>query len=483
MRKINIILFIFLGLIGSYNGQAQDLWSLEKCILHSQKAAISINQADLGVEQAQVNVNQNIQSRLPSLSANTSVNWNFGRTVDPTTNAFITETFFSNSYGLNTGVSLYNGNRINNSIKQAKLNLEASRNDAEQVRRDVALTVASNYLNVLFAKENIQVSERQLQLSQQQLDRTEREIQAGRLAESERLNLEAQIAQSEQALIQSKNTYDIALLQLKQVLRLDPSFPMSVQAPEGVPVSTDPDMVSFEEAFAEAQKNRPDLNSQQLRVQSADYDIKIAKGGYYPSVSAFGGLNSAYSNQALGVVGTQDITVATPIVLNFDDPSLPSGNVDASVITNTTNPILERPSYTNQLDNNLSYGFGASVSIPLYNNGSNKSNVQRAKLNAINTQLQYDQLVENLKILVQQSLADAKAAKKKLEASNKTLAAQQLAFENTDKRLAIGAANTFEWESQKTQMENAEFQQLIDKYDYLFKIKILEFYLGKPLKL
>ena len=109
--------------------------------------------------------------------------------------------------------------------------------------------------------------------------------------------------------------------------------------------------------------------------------------------------------------------------------------------------------------------------------------MQRAKLGKENAQLNYDRSIENLKIIIQSALADARAAKKKLEASEKTLKAQQLAFDNTSKRLELGATNTFEWESQKTQMENAEFQRLIDKYDYLFKIKLLEFLLGKPLKL
>lgn len=463
--------------------QAQDVWSLEKCILHSQKASIAVNQANLGIDQAEINLSQAQQSRLPSLNGSTNVGWNFGRTIDPTTNEFITETFFSNGYNVSTGVSLFNGMQINNSIKQSKLDLEATKNETEQTRRDVALQVASNYLNVLFAKENIEVSERQLLLNRQQLDRTNREIQAGRLAESERLNLEAQVAQSEQILIETRNSYDIAMLQLKQVLRLDPSFPIDVVAPEGVPVSTDPDMVDFEEAFAEAQKNRPDLIGQQLRVQSASVGVDIAKGALYPSVGAFANLGSVYSNQARQIIGSEEITVNTPVIVNSLDPSVPFNNVPVDIITTTDVPQIAKPSYSTQLDNNLSYGFGASINIPIYNRGATKASVQRAKLNAINSQLQYDQLMENLKILVQQSLADARAAKKKLEASEKSLNAQKLAFENTDTRLEIGAANTFEWESQKTQMENAEIQLLIDKYDYLFKIKILEFYLGKPLKL
>ncbi len=483
MKYTKLILFFVAFLFSSWSGAQEEVWSLEKCILHSQEASIAINQAELGVKTAEVNLSQTKQSRLPNVSANTGVNWNFGRTIDPTSNEFVTETFFSNSYSVNLGVTLFEGMRINNSIKQSKLDLEASRHETDQTRANVALQVASNYLQVLFAKENIEVAEGQLELNRQQLEQTNRQITAGALAESENLNLEAQVAQSEQQLIIARNNYDIAMLQLKQVLRIDPSYPMDVEAPEGINITTDPDMVGFEDAFAEALKNRPDLFGQGLRVQSAELGVKIAKSSFVPRISAGVGLGSNYSNQARESIGSIPATFTQEVIINSPDASFPFTDLPIEISTDGEIPQFQKPSYGTQIDNNLSYGVGFSVGIPIYNNGATRSNVQRAKLNVQNQQLQYDQLVENLKITVQQSLADARAAKKKLEASEKALAAQKLAFDNTNKRLEIGSANTFEWEGQKTQMENAELQRIIDKYDYLFKLKILEFYLGKPLKL
>lgn len=464
---------------------AQEKWSLEKCIMHSQKSSIAINQSELGISQADLNMNQAKQNRYPTLNGNSNLNWNFGRTIDPTTNEFITETFFSNNFGLNTGVTLFNGFRINNTIKQSEIDLEAAKADTEQMRRNVALQVASNFLNVLFAQENIAVSERQLQLNEQQLDQVNKLINAGSRPEAERLNLEAQIAQSEQSLISSKNNLDISVLQLKQVLRLDPSFPLEIESPtENIEVTTDPDMIDFEEAFASAKQNRPDLVANEMRIQSAVLGEKIAKAGLYPSISAGGSLGSAYSNQGRTVDGFTTQTSETGVNVSGDLPVIGAvNNVPITLSSTQDVPNIIKQPYTDQLDQNLSYGFGVGLNIPIYNRGTTKNSIQRAKLNAINAQLNYDQNIETLKITVQQALADARAAKKKLEASEKSLEAQRLAFENTNKRLEIGAANTFEWENQKTQMENAEINRLIDKYDYLFKIKILEFYLGKPLKL
>ena len=462
---------------------AQDIWSLEKCITHAFKTNIDIQQADLNVDQAEVTLSQAQQQRMPSLNANTGTNWNFGRTIDPTTNDFITETFFSNNYSLSTGMSIFNGFQINNSIQQSKLDLEASRADAVQVERNTALTVSQRYLDVLFAKENISISERQLEQSEQQLERTILSIEAGALPESEKLNLEAQIASSEQALILARNNLAMTMLSLKQVLRLDPSFPLEVQVPEGIEYTTDPDMVYFEEAFAEALKNRFDIHAAELRIQSAEYGKKIAKGSYYPSINIGGSLGSAYSNQAREITNVFETTNTTSVLISSPDPSFPLQNVPVDITTTSFDFETGKPSYFNQLDNNLSYGFGVGVSIPIYNRGVTNASVQRAELGVINAQLNHERSVENLKIIVQSALADARAAKKKLEASEKTYNAQKLAFDNTSKRLELGATNTFEWESQKTQMENSEFQSLIDKYDYLFKIKILEFLLGKPLKL
>lgn len=152
-------------------------------------------------------------------------------------------------------------------------------------------------------------------------------------------------------------------------------------------------------------------------------------------------------------------------------------------MTEVQNPLFASPNFRSQLDQFLSYGFGLGLSIPIYNNGQNKGNVQRATLNVENQQLAKEQLIENFKQSAMQSLTDARAAKRKLAATEKSLAAQQLAFDNVTKRLELGASSSFEWETQRTQLENIELSRLNDKYDYLFKVKVLEFYLGKPIKL
>ncbi len=453
--------------------QAQELWPLEKCINHALNESISIQQAQLSILNSEIDLDLAEQARYPNFNANTNVGWNFGRTIEPTTNEFITETFFSNNYNLNSGVVLFNGHRIKNSIKRSKQNLEAARADTDQVKQDLALTIALTYLNVLFSQENIEIAKKQLVINKNQLDQINKSIRAGALPKAESLNLEAQITQSEQAIIVAENAYDLAILQLKQYLRLDPGTEIEVEVPTEFTLSTDPDLITFDELYQSAHARRHDLLAAKLRTESAALDIDIAKSGYYPTLSAFGNLRTNYSNQAREITGFNSTFRDQNIVLNGSEVMIGIESFDA---------ILDKPSFTSQLDQFLSYGFGLGLNVPIYNNGINKGNVQRAELNVQNQKLQRDQLIENLKQNIMQALTDARAAKKKLEATEKSLEAMQTAFENVTKRLDIGASNSFEWETQKTQLENLELNKLKDKYDYLFKVKILDFYLGKPLK-
>lgn len=466
-------LLLLIALLFTHFVHGQKVWTLEESVEKALNSSIAIQQAHLNTLNSEINLDVAKQARNPNLNASINASWNFGRTIDPTSNEFITETFFSNNYGLSTGILLYDGLRIKNNIAKSKIDLEAAQADTKQSKQDIALQVALNYLNILFSKENIDIAKKQLQLTEQQLDQIDKSIKAGALPAAERLNLEAQIAQSEQGIIVAENTYELALLQLKQYLRLPPEDEISVKVPTEFDVTTDVDLLTYDELLKSAIKNRYDLIAADLRTESAEKDIQIAKAGYHPRLSMFGSLGSNYSNQAKEIVGFNQ---------SLEEQAFIIQGMDVTVGQMVNRPILGKPSFGTQLDNFLSYGFGLGLSIPIYNNGINKANVERGELNVIGQKLMKDQLIENFKINLQSSLADARAAKKKLDASEKSVAAQKAAFENASKRLEIGATNTFEWETQKTQLENLEISKLNDKYDYLFKIKIIEFYLGKPLK-
>ncbi len=473
MTYIKIILLLAVSL-SCVTIQAQRTLDLEGCVKEAVSKSILVNRGELNIENSKITLDQATQARYPNLNGSSSVYWNFGRTIDPTSNDFITERFFSNNYGINTGMVLFNGFRIKNNIEKSELDLQAAESDNQQVIQDIALQAALAYLNVMFTQESINISKQQLELNKNQLAQVKKSISAGALAAAEALNVEAQIAQSESTVIVAENNYQLALFQLKQLLRIPPSEEIEVTIPENVTVDTDPFLINYDDIVAQAVKNRHDLVAAQLRTESASLDTDIAKSGYYPSLRLIGNIGTNFSNQAREIVGFQQELRETEFIIN-QMPVTIGQNIDI--------PIFENSSFGSQLDNFLSYGFGLSLNIPIYNNGINKANVQRAELGIKNQELTQRQLLESFQLTLQQALADARAAKRKLDASEKSLEAQKKAFDNLSKRYAIGSANSFEWENQKSQLEQAELNQIIDKYDYLFKIKVIEFYLGKPLKL
>lgn len=466
--------YILLFLLFSMASQAQEEWSLMRCIEHAIENNLSIKQAEISVDFAKIDETQAKHSRYPNLNFSSSLNSNFGRSTDPITNTNITQNFISNNVSLSSGVTVFNGFRIANSIKRSAIDIQASDYDLEQSKRDISLSVANSYLNALFADENLAIAQSQFGTSQEQLVQTQRLIDAGVRPANESLDILAQIANNEQMVIAAENSKEIALLNLKQLLRLDPDVSMILTAPSDITVESDPDVLTFTEVYNSALKAQYNIKAADLRVESASISEKIAKAGLMPSLSFGASIGSNFSNQGKRVDGFELERVDQTIFFN---------GTEAVIGTDQPVPILSNNPYFNQLDENLSYGFGFSLNYPIYNNYTNKLGVERAKLNTMNAQTQREQAKDGLKTVVQQALADAKAAKRKLNASEKSVNAQSASFNNAEKKFNAGTINTFEYVSIKNALLEAEVNAVLSKYEFLFAIKVLDFYMGKPINI
>ena len=474
MSSHNLIKVFVLLLAFSFSSSAQEIWTLDKCIQRAIDKSLQIQGSDLSLRTTEIDVRQAQHSRYPNLSASTNVGWNFGRTIDPTRNEFITETFFNNGFSLNSNILLYNGGRVNNSIHQATTGNKAALKDLEQTKRDISLNVASLYLNILFAKENLQNAQNQLRQTNDQLTLLNKQITVGNSPENDRMDIEAQVAVNEQNITEAQNNLNINLLNLKQLLRIEPDENIDILAPLGLLIDTDPEIVTFDEVFASAINNQPSLQANELRIKSAQLGQKIAATDLLPTLGAGGNLRTNYSNKGVNVIGSESRIVDQEIFFNGQAATI---GIPQQI------PIIEQSPYFDQFKDNLSYGVGISLSIPIYNNYTAQSGVQRAKLNVERAQLNYDQTKESLKITIGQALADAKAAKSRFQATEKTKNAQTNVYNNALKRFEAGSTNVFELTRLKTQMETADINHLIAKYEYLFRTKVLDFYLGKPIKL
>ena len=468
-----LLTFIALSFL-SFDLQGQKRLSLQECISLALDKSLTLQEAELSIENAEINQAQAKANRYPNLNGFGGLNYNFGRSIDPTSNEFITSPFTSNNYGLSSNVLIYGGRRIANAIVQSEIDYNITIEQKRQSEADIALQVSTAYLNSLFAIENINVAEAQLKQTQQQLDFINKLINAGARPENDRLDILAQISTNESNIIQAKNNQDISLLQLKQLIRIDPNEDILIAAPSNIEVATDPDLVTFIEAYELTLRSQPAIMAALLQEESAAYNIKIAEADKLPSLSLGSNLNTAYSNRGFRRDGTETIEIPQDITIN---------GIPTTISLEQEFPVIRDANFGEQFQDNISLGVGLNLSVPIYNRGITNNNIQRAKLGLKSSELATARLKENVQILVQQSLADARAAKKSLAASEKIVEARKAALDNAIKKFESGSLNTFDLTNIQTQLDNASINFLIDKYNYLFAVKVLEFYMGKPFKL
>jgi outer membrane protein len=213
-----------------------------------------------------------------------------------------------------------------------------------------------------------------------------------------------------------------------------------------------------------------------LRVSSAQEGIGLARSGYYPTLGIFANLSSNYSTQFRRPVFTGNLVPGGTLTVDFMGQQVPITLLSEEFT-------LERVPYFDQIDQNFGQGVGVNLSIPLYSNGRNRLSVERARLGVLSAQMQQTQTRQQLKNDIQTAIANARAGRKQLEAAQRTYEATRTAFENTEKRHQLGAVNTLELTTAQTNLNIAENELLIARYDYLFRLKILDFYEGKPLQL
>ena len=472
-RKITLLLV--LALIALVPSFAQTNWTLERCIEYAQQNSLMAKQASYNIQNTELTQQLNQYSRLPNVSARASAGYQFGRTIDPTTNSFNNQRIGFNSYSVDAGVTLYSGNRINNSIKQSKVNTRAARLEAENVVNNLSLDIAAAYLNILLAQDQLTNAQKSLELSQNQLEQTDKLIKAGALPPNDRLDFLSQIAINEQAIIEAQNAVTIGLLALKQLMELDPNTDLKIVRPGAIGVpAEDPYQYALEEVYTAALQTQPQIRASDLRLESAELSKNIAQAGYLPTLNLFGSLSTNYSSVARSpiygtVTSSQQVTIdGTPVTFEID---------------NEVPVEFESINFSDQVNENFGQTVGLSLNVPIYSNHSNKIESERAHLNVLNQQVSNRQMRQQLKADVQRAIADARASKESMDAAERSVEAAQASFDNAQKRFDLGAINTLEFTTARNTLDRAQVDLIRAKYQYLFNLKTVDFYLGREIKL
>lgn len=479
--QLAICLLLFTNCMLAQGNQpvAGEKWDLRKCVDYALENNISIKQQDIQAQIAQLTYRQSFSSQFPSLNMGANVGLNTGRSIDRTTNQFTTESILYNSFSLQTNVDVFNWFSKRNTIAGDRLETDASRAAVEKLKNDISLNVAAAYLQVLLAKEQINVSKVQIAQTDSQLYNTRIQVREGNLPELNVAELEAQLAADSSSLISAIGTERQSLLLLQSLLNLDAGLPFDVTAPpvEFIPVDPIAELQP-ESVYLLAVKNLPQQQVNKLRLAAARKYQDAAKGNMYPSVSLGASLGTNYST----IKNNQKLLSALPI--GVDTIAAVSGSNEPVVVPKFDYRYNFYASpYGRQLGDNFNNSVGLSISVPIFNGRSARTNWEKQKLNVRNLALQQDLDNMTLKQDIYKAYTDAITSLQKFNSTTKSVAASQKAYDFAQKRYDLGLMNTIDLLTNQNNLFRAKIERLSAQFDYVFKMKVLEFYKGQGLKL
>ena len=474
MKLTSLYIVLFCTML-SFSQQKK--WTLQECVNYALENNISIQQSELDVQLSELNKKDAMGNFLPTLNASGNHSWNIGLNQNITTGLLENLTTQFTSLGLSSNVTIYNGLRNMNQLHRSNLEILASQYRLSDMKDDISLLIANSFLQILFNKEQLKIQKAQYEITNQDLKRTEELVEAGVLPRGDALELKATLSSQEQQIVNTENTLLLSKISLAQTLRIDDYQIFDTMDVEyDVPLTT-----ILEESpkviLEKAKERRYDLRIADANVKLAEYDLKLAKGNLQPSLSGFYRYNTraSYSDRVLGVERTPDGTNTAIGFVEATGQTVLSPNFTTDRIIGGPDDILS------QFSLNDGHNFGVSLNIPILNGFSAKNNVQRNMVNLERTKNQYDQTQLDLETEVYQAMNDARGALTAYEAALKTEEARREAFNYAKERYNIGLSNSFDFSQSQARYEQSQSEVVRTKYDYIFKLKVLEFYFGIPI--
>ncbi|MBI9036484.1 MAG: TolC family protein [Bacteroidales bacterium] len=443
-RNFKISFLLFFVLLLSIIGYSQKKWSLTDCINYAIENNIEIKQSEINTATNKINLQQSKLDLIPSLNASASHSYGWGRSIDMATYTYTNKTTQQNYFQISSNVTVFNGLQKYNTIKQNNFDYLASQFDSDMMRDNISVRLSYAYLQILYSQEILDVAVNQVDITNQQIERTQKLVNAGTLAKGSLLEIQSQGAQEEVNVIMARNNLNLAYLDLLQLLDLPASEKFDIVKPE-LNITEEPQLLKPQEVFSYAVMNRPQIMSAEYRVKSSDRGLAIAKGLRSPSVRLNGGWNTNYSDQ----------------------------------ITNQTGSAI---SFSDQFKDNQNKTLSLSLNIPIFNSYNASSSISRAKLNTKYAENNLELEKNTLRKTIEQAYNDATSAYKSYNATIKSVKSFQEAFKYTEQKFNVGMVNAVDYNLSKSRLVKAESELLQAKYDFVFKRKILDFYMGIPLE-
>jgi outer membrane protein len=456
MKKLLLSITVCFFLLQGNLSAQQKVWSLEECIIYAIENNIQIKQQAIQTQFQKNSLDLAKYKLLPTLNGQASHNYSFNRTLDQQTYQYVDQNGQSDQFYIGGSLPLFSGLQNYNSIQKSRYDLLASQEDLKNISDNVSLNVALGYLQILLNKELVSAAGNQLAITKQQIGKTIKMVDAGKVARGNLLQIQSQAAQEELQLINFENQLDISVLNLTQLLELKTTEGFGVVVPDILVDTNSVISGNIDEIFKVASESRPEIKSSQYKLLASQYDLKTARGGRSPRLSMSHSFSTGYSNIRKKYLGLD---------------------------TGTGLPLYGTYSFADQVNDNINYGIGFTLNVPILNGWQVNKNISNSKLATENSQFALEATKKQLYKNIQQAYADAVAALKKFGASMKAVTSMEESFRYTEQKFNVGMVTPVDYNAAKTQLLNAQSDMSQAKYEFVFKTKVLDFYKGLPLKL
>lgn len=421
------------------NNPTPKIWSLEDCITYALENNITVKDAALNTDIAEVDYDKAKSLRLPNLFGSASQSFSNGNSIDPVTSDYVSDQIHSSNVGINSSMTLFQGNQINNQIKQSKLLLTQSSFVEEIAKNNIAISILEYYLQILFSKEDIAISENNLIASEKEVLRAKARLDAGEIALNDYTEAQSQAATNRYNVIAAKNNYQQNIIALKQLLELPPTHVLEIEI-----IDENMDLINIEldksEIYNKALNYLPEIKANNLNIAINQKELDILKGGYLPTLALTGSLGSGYT----------------------------------SVNKNT---------FSNQFDVNFNQGLGLSLSIPIFNRNQTKAAVKTATINIQKAEIQMETSEKEVYKNVETAYQNALSAQEQVVASEASKEAAEQSYKLAQKKYELGDLSTTDLVISQNTYTSAQQNYLQAKYLNILYYQLLQFYQGNDIKL
>jgi len=473
-NRIKYLLSLLVLFSISFMAKSQtSVWTLQQCIDEGLKRNIQLNITRRTADINMVNLNQAKYAQYPSLNGNANQGFSFGRSLNPITYQYVNENILTNAFSLTSSLVLFEGSQLLNTIKQDKELYNAGNMDIETYKNTIIISVANSYLQLLLDNELIKIGQSSIATDKKQIDITNVMFTAGSVPELNLYQVQSQLAADQLTLTNSENQLALDKLTLEQLMDKPDSAGFDIDKPKLADPPTHIDSVASSSLYEKSVENQPQVKSTELKLSGANYGIDIAKGAAYPRLLLNGSINTNYSS-------SRNLT-------SYYYQAGEIGYLESNPSSLVVGPIAEEKNSTypflNQVGDNIGEGFTFALTVPIFNNYIIRANVQQAIINRDIAQLNDKYTRQQFRQTIEQDYTSYFGASKQYASAVEALRTETEAYNTMRVKYKSGSSNASDLILEQNKFVAAESQVAQAKYSYIFKQKVLDFYLGKPITL